>query len=324
MIRKSVYIYQFSDFNFDEFIKQFLFEISEHTTTDWKPQLHPDELIMLGYKFTSEKYKELLEEYNTIDLICHKAKRGVRNPDVIKCKVQYLQHIIIRRAHSKKDLGTFSLNSQILKAVIGDEYKTMLSILLKMGFLRWGDGKNGNAVGKYYFYNMGCYSRIYSIPNGDNIEKVITNNAKVIKYLQKESEQMERYRDTVLRPIIDSRFGKYFQKEYEISLSKICIIDDKGFEQFVEQRLKEDPEGKIYYEYVREGLCKKDKHIQKVDKAGRIYHILTNTKREVKQFLNIAISADCKNSHPVLFNYFIFQAHNISAEDAQNSSRNEC
>ena len=131
---------------------------------------------------------------------------------------------------------------------------------------------------------------------------------------------MERYRDTVLRPIIDSRFGKDFQKEYEISLSKIRIIDDKGFEQFVEQRLKEGTESKIYYEYVREGLCKKDKHIQKVDKAGRIYHILTNTKREVKQFLNIAISADCKNSHPVLFNYFIFKHYGLSIEDSYTIS----
>ena len=320
MIRKSVYIYQFSDFNFDEFIKQFLFEISEHTTTDWKPQLHPDELIMLGYKFTSEKYKELLEEYNTIDLICHKAKRGVRNPDVIKCKVQYLQHIIIRRAYSKKDSGAFRLNSQILKAIIGDEYKTMLSVLIKMGFLRWGDGKNGNLIGKYYFYEAGSYSRIFSIPEGNDVEKVATNNARVIKYLQKESEQMERYRESVLRPRIESKYGKDFQKEYEISLSKIDLIDNLGFQSFVEQRLKEKPDSKLYYEYVREGLDEKKKHIQKVDSAGRIYHILTNSKREVKQFLNIAISADCKNSHPVLFNYFIFQAHNISIEEAYTMS----
>ena len=174
MLSNSVTIYQFAKFDFEEFCKQFLFEINEHTTEDWtQPQINPDDSI------------------SPCGIIYNKAKRGVRNPDVIKCKVQYLQHIIIRRAHSKKDLGAFSLNSQILKAVIGDEYKTMLSLLIKMGYLRWGDGKNGNAVGKYYFYDTGCYSRIYSIPNGNNIEKVITNNAKVIKYLQKENEQMQ-------------------------------------------------------------------------------------------------------------------------------------
>lgn len=320
MARNSVSIYQFADFNFDEFLRQFLSEISEYTTTHWTPQIHPDELILLGYKFTPEEYEQRIKEYNTIDLIYHKAKRGVKAPDVIRCKVQYLQHIIIRRANSKKDLESFRLNSQILKAIIGDEYKTMLSILIKMGYLRWGDGRNGNSVGKYYFYDIGSYSRIFSIPEGNDVVKVETSNARVIKYLQKETEQMQLYHETVLRPKIESGFGADFQKQYEVSLSKIRLVDKQGFRAFVERRLEEKPEGRLYYEYIREGLEEKQKYIQKVDAAGRIYHILTNAKREVKQYLNIAISADCKNSHPVLFNYFIFWFHHISRADAYTIS----
>ena len=75
MARNSVSIYQFADFNFDEFLKQFLFEISEHTTTHWTPQIHPDELIRLGEKFTPERYQYLVDEYNKVDCIVHKPTR---------------------------------------------------------------------------------------------------------------------------------------------------------------------------------------------------------------------------------------------------------
>ena len=239
---------------------------------------------------------------------------------IIRCKIQYLQHLVIRRAHSKKDLGAFRLSSQILRAVIGDEYKTMLSVLIRMGHLVHGDGRNGNSVGEYYYYQVGMYSTIYSLPENIGFEKVTTSNARVFKYLQKECEQIQLYRQNVLQPLISNRFGPNFQKQYEISLSKIHIANKQGFQAFVEQRLEEKPEGRLYYEYIREGLEEKQKHIQKIDAAGRIYHILTNAKREVKQYLNIAISADCKNSHPMLFNFFIFRSHGINYEDAYQIS----
>ena len=303
MARNSVTLYQFADFNFDEFLKQFLFEISEHTTEDWsQPQINPDDTL------------------SPCGIIYHKAKRGVKKPDIIRCKIQYLQHLVIRRAHSKKDLGAFRLSSQILRAVIGDEYKTMLSVLIRMGHLVHGDGRNGNSVGEYYYYQVGKYSTIYSLPKNIRFEKVTTSNARVLKYLQKESEQIQKYRQKVLQPLISNRFGPDFQKQYEISLSKIHIANKQGFQAFVEQRLEEKPEGRLYYEYIREGLEEKQKHIQKIDAAGRIYHILTNAKREVKQYLNIAISADCKNSHPMLFNFFIFRSHGINYEDAYQIS----
>ena len=303
MARNSVSIYQFADFNFDEFLKQFLFEISEHTTEDWsQPQINPDDTL------------------SPCGIIYHKAKRGVKKPDIIRCKIQYLQHLVIRRAHSKKDLGAFRLSSQILRAVIGDEYKTMLSVLIRMGHLVHGDGRNGNSVGEYYYYQVGMYSTIYSLPENIGFEKVTTSNARVFKYLQKECEQIQLYRQNVLQPLISNRFGPNFQKQYEISLSKIHIANKQGFQAFVEQRLEEKPEGRLYYEYIREGLEEKQKHIQKIDAAGRIYHILTNAKREVKQYLNIAISADCKNSHPMLFNFFIFRSHGINYEDAYQIS----
>ena len=64
----------------------------------------------------------------------------------------------------------------------------------------------------------------------------------------------------------------------------------------------------------------KNKTIYKIDKSHRIYHILTNLERNVKQYLNIKFSIDCKNSHPLLFNYFIFNNLNISFNKSYNIS----
>ena len=41
---------------------------------------------------------------------------------------------------------------------------------------------------------------------------------------------------------------------------------------------------------------------------------LQSYKRDLKQFTNIDYSIDCKNSHPLLFNYFIFSNKDISIE----------
>lgn len=313
MATNSVIIYQFADFNMEDFYTRYLYEINEHIVIESEVDYHPDYLIKCGVNLSNEQYNALLDRYNNPKQIYCKAKRGAEKYEIIKCKVQYLQHLIIRRAYYKKDTQVFSLNSQILKKIIGDEYSKMIYVLIQMGYLMHADGSHG-------FYVKGKYAKIYTIPDDCKITSIFSTNAKLLKYLKKESEQLELYRKTVVSPIIEEKFGKDFQKEYEISLSKIHLIDNLGFQSFVEQRLIEKPDGKLYYEYIREGLDEKNKRIQKVDGAGRIYHVLTNTKREIKQFLNIAISADCKNSHPVLFNYFIFKSHNISRNDAYSIS----
>jgi hypothetical protein len=75
-----------------------------------------------------------------------------------------------------------------------------------------------------------------------------------------------------------------------------------------------------YYRSLVERLKDKNKKINRIDDAGRIYHVLTNADRNIKKYLNIDISADCRNSHPLLFNYFIFYSHGISIKDAYSIS----
>jgi hypothetical protein len=176
----TISLYQFVDFDFDKFIGKYLHEITEHTETHlseyakWqiqKGKIAPDMVVEI--------------DDGTFSQVSYNAKRGVKDENKIKWKIQYLQDVIIRRASSKKH-GAFSLNSQVLKAVIGDEYKVMLYILREMGYLILGDGKNGQTVNKYYYYEWGGYSTIYSLPKDKVVEIVDITNVTIKKYISKE------------------------------------------------------------------------------------------------------------------------------------------
>ena len=307
-------LYQFSEFNIEDFTNKYLYAISEHNESWHKPTLPLSDLLRLG-EITQEQYEEELEKYNEPVIIHHPAKRGVKNHDIIKCKIQYLQDVIIRRAISKKD-GVFRLYSQLLKNVIGDEYATMIEILIDMNYLISGDGNNGKIAQEYYLYNIGEYSWIYSIPEGTNIHTITITNARIQGYIEKATGYIANYYESKVYPNIDSRYGVGFTEQYHKSLCSISIEDKSGLNAYLENAIKEAPKSIHYYNYLKERLTEKKKYIQSIDNAGRIYHILTNADRNVKQYLNILVSADCKNSHPVLFNYFIFQRRGISTDDA--------
>ena len=330
---KSITLYQFKNFDFDSFLKKYLYEISEHTEREFGLTLPPEELLEFGH-ISQERYEEEKIRYEQGTLVHHPAKRGVKDRIKIKWKVQYLQDVIIRRASTKKH-GAFSLNSQVLKSVIGDEYTVMLNILRGMGYLTLGDGRNGQAVGKYYYYSWGDYSTIYSIPENSEVETIEIINVKIHGYIEKTNELIAQMRIKQVYPEIDKRYGKDFRITYEKSLCSIKIEKPEELENYIPVAIqlfkeKEEEENKKrkrkkkkkksmiehYYRYVESELSKKTKQIQRIDKAGRIYHILTNADRNFKQFLNIEISADCKNSHPVLFCYFIMKWRKISIEDS--------
>lgn len=298
------------DFDFDKFIGKYLHEITEHTETHLSE--YAKWQIQKG-KMTPDMVVEV--DDGTFSHVTYKAKRGTKDENKIRWKVQYLQDVIIRRASTKKH-GAFSLNSQILKAVIGDEYKVMLVILREMGYLILGDGGNGKTVNKYYYYSWGDYSTIYSIPKDKVVEIVDITNATIKKYISKEKEKISAFRSKYIYPELHRRFGENFSIEYEKSLKQIKVKDSKGLNAYIRERIEENPLSIHYYTYLKNKLSDKNKIIQRIDNAGRIYHILTNADRNIKQFLNIEISADCKNSHPLLFNYFIFKWHGVSLEDS--------
>ena len=305
----KIQIYQFKDFDFDAFYEQYINEITPHEVID------PDTL-------------SVFRPAKTMMTI---AKSGAKDKTIIENKCRYLQDLVIRSGNRKDDDRTFSLNAEILKSIIGKEYKTMLELLVKMGYIELGDSKGGE--GEHFYHKKGEYSTLYTL--NDEKDVYLTPpfiNLKIQEYKEKAIEELERWHDTYTKqPIIDL-YGEDFYTSYLKSLNKIKIVDEQGLKDYIQQRIvevkekriaegkKESNQASLFYDYLYRELKTTHKTIYRIDDSHRIYHVLTNTKNEAKHYLNIDMSFDCRNSHPLLFNYFIFNKLNISLYKSYNIS----
>lgn len=284
----KIQIYQFKGFDMDAFVEKYLYSITPHETID----------------------EETISVFRAAKTKMSEAKRGAKSRSVIENKCRYLQDAIIRMANRKQDDKTFSLNADILKSVIGNEYKTMLDVFVEMKYISIGDGKWGE--GKRYYYQQGKYSMLYTL---NDVEVYLTEpfiNLKIQEYKEKTIEKVKEQFELYAKPEIIRQFGESFLKSYLTSLNKIKIEDEQGLKEYIRTKTADNPNSNPYYRYVSIELKNKNKSIYRVDDSHRIYHILTNLDRNIKQYLNIDLSIDCKNSHPLLFNYFIFNKLNIS------------
>lgn len=284
----KIQIYQFKGFDMDAFVEKYLYSITPHETID----------------------EETISVFRAAKTKMSEAKRGAKSRSVIENKCRYLQDAIIRMANRKQDDKTFSLNADILKSVIGNEYKTMLDVIVEMKYISIGDGKWGE--GKRYYYQQGKYSMLYTL---NDVEVYLTEpftNLKIQEYKEKTIEKVKEQFELYTKPEIIRQFGESFLKSYLTSLNKIKIEDEQGLKEYIKTKTADNPNSNPYYRYVSIELKNKNKSIYRIDDSHRIYHILTNLDRNIKQYLNIDLLIDCKNSHPLLFNYFIFNKLNIS------------
>lgn len=317
----TIELYQIDGFDMAKYIELYRGNIEAKDVNETEPIIP-----MAEYKFrygmiTEEEYKVAKAEEDALwkqrNIVHYDQKRGVyKDADKIANKCMYLQDAIIRRAHSKKDTMSFSLSSAMLKAVVGHEYKRMLETFVQMGYLQRGSDFKTDEVKKDKMYGIGEYSTLYTL-RCDKVVKVPCNNVAIIKYKDKTKEEYDKMRALAAEEI-DTKYGKSFREHYVTSLRKIRIEDEEGLYEYIDQQVKEDANKYYYYRFVVEGLKDKDKTINKIDGSGRVYHCLTNLERELKAYLNIDYMLDCKNSHPLLFNYFIFKYYNISISSSYN------
>lgn len=290
----KIQLYQFRDFDMTDFINRYLHHVNPHEVID----------------------PTTLSVFRPAKTMLTKDKEGARSESIIENKCRYLQDAIIRRAFSKKNNLTFSMNADILKAVIRNDYKPLLEVLTDMGYIEKGDGKGGKE--NHRFYQYGSYSYLYTLKNTDVYLTEPFINQAIQAYKEKTIEEISHLKDKCYS-IIQAKHGESFLKKYITSLRLIRIDDEEGMMNYINNALNED--NRIYYEYVLNGLKTKNKTIDSIDDAGRMYHILTNLERELKEYINIDIALDSKNSHPLLFNYFIFNKLGISFIPSYNISK---
>lgn len=283
----KIKLYQFTDFDMDKFVNLYLNDINPHEELD-------DNTLSCFYP---------------PEHIITQPKRGVKDRSKIEWKCMFLQDVIIRRAYHKEDNRTFSLNTRILKSVLGNEYRPMLGAFIKMGYIELGDGKGG--TDKRLYYSIGKYSTLYTLVDEDVFETDAIQNFTILRYQEKTADAVDALLQSRVQARLVDRYGELFAKQYIKSLKLFYISDRVGFAKQVSALIHDNPLSKPYYNYVKQALDSPIRQINRIDSSGRIYHCLTNLKRELKPYINIDFAIDCKNSHPLMLNHFIFSSHKI-------------
>ena len=252
----KIQLYQFKDFDMTDFINRYLHHVNPHEVID----------------------PTTLSVFRPAKTMLTKGKEGARSESIIENKCKYLQDAIIRRAFSKKNNLTFSMNADILKAVIRNDYKPLLEVLIDMGYIELGDGKGG--ADNYRYYKYGSYSYLYTLKYTNVYLTEPFVNQAIQAYKEKTIEEIRNLNDKYTYRPLQEKHGESFLKRYMTSLRLIRVEDEEGLTNHINEVL--DKDNRIYYEYVLKELKTKDKTIYKVDDAGRIYHILTNLDRDLK------------------------------------------
>lgn len=312
--KNSILLYQIKDFDMNDYIRRYLYQMGERNEAEYEVFVPlADFLYKTGeIDFDTFIARKKEEEKRYKGSIVHiEASRGVKKSiEKITAKCQYFQDAVIRRACSKKDTMSFSISASMLKSVIGHEYKRVIETFIEMGYLRLGSDFKTDEVKKDRYYTIGEHSTMYTLCCGQII-RISCNNPAIIKYKDKAKAEYEKMKDMASAEV-DARYGKSFREHYIVSLRKIKIEDESGMYEYINKQTASDHNKYYYYRFVVEALKDKSKTINRVDNAGRMYHCLTNLERELKNFLNIDYMLDCRNSHPLLFNYFIFHHYGIS------------
>lgn len=252
-------------------------------------------------------------------------------------KATYLMDEVIYRsilnARNDPDVtGKAIMNARIMKDVLGRDYKPILEAFTDLNYTRCDETYESSTAKAYEVLDG-----IEETDCSPEIEK------KILEYQQKtkklltaaREEQQIRTMTRLMRqqdPGVTEEHAASFLKRYTAGLNKIKIADETGLNRAIpilkakaEKELNDkgkpkDPESiRIYFDALARTL-REDKDIYVIDTQGRMYHFLTGLKRELKDYLTIDFSLDCKNSHPLLFNYILFFSKHCGPRDAYEIS----
>lgn len=238
-------------------------------------------------------------------IVKKRPRKPLRDDTRIINKAKYVVHSIAYRQQTNPDESAdgVSISMSILQDIIGEDAFELIPALVDTGYI------NRSSV-----YQIGKFSRKYKALG--TIKTEPCTNATIRKYIEKTKQKID---DTVTErltsPEFKTEYGDKFAEIYIRNLNKFKLSDKKGFESFAKDQIKENPNTEAYYDYIRSTFEEKLK-IYRIDDNHRIYHVLTSLKRELKRYLNIRYAVDCSNSHPLLFNYFIFLSKKININTA--------
>ncbi|SHF81492.1 hypothetical protein [Dysgonomonas macrotermitis] len=211
-------------------------------------------------------------------------------------KFTYLIHLFCSRCTNNEN-GQTNINAELLKNIIGDEYNLALYTLNRIGLIYTIGG-----------YVIGKKSSAYRLQNdyARSIKVKPSSHVQVKRYIDKVTNKIEAHKKAKFQRLADR--DKFIVERYDNCLSKLKMTRIDECKDFIlTGKIYEDnkPMQKEYYKNIftkyiiqENGTFK----ISEIDNDNRIYHILTNTPKDLKEYLNIKFSIDIKNSHPLLLN----------------------
>lgn len=225
-------------------------------------------------------------------------------------KFLFLVHLIITRCSASKD-NRIQLHSERLKNVLGNDYHLLFETLGEMGVITMTTG-----------YVVGEHCRLVSLRDWSvHIEPTI--NLKVGEYISKwdrlTNDAVAEYNngnDIELEvKIVDgkaqvvrkdekiiSEQEKWLYAMYNDSLSylNLRVSKDDAIEYI--NTLFSNRDSHKYHHCVYNILSFNNKNIKiaSIDKQDRIYHYLTNLRKDLKSLFNLKFQLDIANSHPLL------------------------
>ena len=234
-----------------------------------------------------------------------RVKKPPRKPlrDITKTlnKAKYLVHTVAYRqltSQEESDEGV-SIKMSVLQDVIGDDAFELMDALVMCGYIR-----------RSPVYQIGKFSRKYTAIGKLSIEPCL--NATIRAYIEKSKGILANLvTEKLSSKEFTEEYGESFASIYLKNLNKFKIADTEGFDEYAKAQIQVNPNKEAYYEFIKTSFKDKLK-IYSIDANNRIYHILTSLERELKPYVNIKFSIDCANSHPLLFNYFIFISKHIA------------
>lgn len=274
-----------------------------------------------NYYLEKQEYKRVEEEMLTMDIMSPnkgttpqtspKAEiphnKLVASKETILYKTLFFMDWCIRSSF-KNDKGIFKINAEILKNTIGNDYKPVLDYFTENNYLKILEYEQG------YIYQPYKHSTRHTVNAHKEISVTERYNHKIEKLQERLKQNLSSLHHKQITKLY-TLLGKKNTERYISSLKDFTITNKQGYNDFVKSASLHNKNTYPYYKWLyKELINSKDRTIYKTDKSNRVYHLLTSLKREVKQFLNIKFSLDCKNSHPLLYNYFIFQFNNIPTE----------
>lgn len=260
---------------------------------------------------------ETIFRYHTIEKKLAKEKESgkLTKPQANRVydKLMYLIHIIAyysytpkldyidKKYHKSKPCPQFRMSADILSDIIGDDYYNFISTLWGIRLITGATDYVMNEDMITYYINPKFYK---------NIIQITTKNIKI--------------QDDITQTIQLIRKRKYldnpFYNRYNNILSRISLLDIEGANNFLNSKIKnlsnKDEDfissyyTKMYNQYI--DYNKDNYRTLSIDKNKRIYHILTNTNRDFRQYINIKFMIDICNSHPLLLNKLLIEHYNIN------------